>query len=163
MASHRLAAIALAVFVLASGAAVAVEPDERLADPALEARARAISSELRCLVCQNQSIDDSSAPLARDLRLLVRDRLKAGSSDADVMRFVVDRYGTFVLLRPRFEMQTLVLWLTPFVLLLLVLSVLWRNHRAQSAAAVAGGGISPPLSADEKKRLDRILAGDLDR
>ena len=79
------------------------------------------------------------------------------------MRFVVDRYGTFVLLRPRFEMQTLVLWLTPFVLLLLVLSVLWRNHRAQSAAAVAGGGISPPLSADEKKRLDRILAGDLDR
>ena len=90
--------------MLAGGAALAVEPDEILPDPALEARARAISAGLRCLVCQNQSIDDSNAPLARDLRLLVRERLKAGDSDAQVMRFVEDRYGEFVLLKPPLEL-----------------------------------------------------------
>ena len=98
--------IGVLIILLNVGAATsarAVEPDERLADPVLEARARAISAELRCLVCQNQSIDDSSAPLARDLRLLVRERLVAGNSDADVTRFLVDRYGEFVLLRPRFS------------------------------------------------------------
>ena len=114
----------LLVAAMAISNAMAVEPGERLADPALEARARAISAELRCLVCQNQSIDDSSAPLARDLRLLVRERLTAGSTDADVMRFLVDRYGEFVLLRPRFTLQTAMLWLTPFGLLALIVLLL---------------------------------------
>ncbi|MBC7832839.1 MAG: cytochrome c-type biogenesis protein CcmH [Hyphomicrobium sp.] len=99
--------------VMASAAALAVEPDEILPDPALETRARSISAGLRCLVCQNQSIDDSSAPLARDLRLLVRERLKAGDSDAQVMRFVEDRYGEFVLLNPPLSWRTLLLWLAP--------------------------------------------------
>ena len=93
--------------------ALAVQPDEVLKDPALESRARAISQELRCLVCQNQSIDDSNAPLARDLRILVRDRLKAGDSDDKVMEFVTDRYGDYVLLRPPFNAHTLMLWTAP--------------------------------------------------
>src|SRR6202007_183284 len=91
----------------------AVQPDEVLPDPALEARARVLSKELRCMVCQNQSIDDSAAPLARDLRLLVRDRLTAGDSDAQVLDFLVARYGEFVLLRPRFNWHTALLWLLP--------------------------------------------------
>ena len=94
-------------------AAWAVQPDEVLSDPALEVRARALSKELRCLVCQNQSIDDSAAPLARDLRVLVRERLTEGDSDQQVVDFVVDRYGEFVLLRPRFNWHTALLWLTP--------------------------------------------------
>ena len=143
----------VSAILLASVGVFAVEPGERLADPALEARARAISSELRCLVCQNQSIDDSNAPLARDLRLLVRERLQAGSTDADVTRFLVERYGEFVLLRPRFSLQTALLWLTPFALLTLVLVALWRKSRSQFRA-------DRPLSADEQARLDRILAGD---
>ena len=99
--------------VTAGTTAQAVEPDEILSDPVLEGRARALSAELRCLVCQNQSIDDSNAPLARDLRLLVRERLKAGDKDNEIMDFVVARYGEFVLLRPRFSAATLVLWLSP--------------------------------------------------
>ena len=142
--------------------AFAVEPDERLADPVLEARARHISAELRCLVCQNQSIDDSSAPLARDLRLLVRERLAAGSSDAEVIRFLVDRYGDFVLLRPRFNLQTAILWLAPFLLLGGVLVVLWRSHRNRVGAARVADP-ARPLTPDEQQRLDRILSGDADR
>ena len=99
---RRLALIALLIALAAPTAALAVEPDEILRDPALEARARNLSSELRCLVCQNQSIDDSAAPLARDLRLLVRERLSAGDSDSQVLNFLVARYGEFVLLKPRF-------------------------------------------------------------
>src|SRR5262245_17813435 len=95
----------------------AVQPDEMLADPALEARARALSRELRCMVCQNQSIDDSEAPLARDLRLLVRERITAGDDDRRVLDFLVVRYGEFVLLQPRFEWRTALLWLTPLVAL----------------------------------------------
>src|ERR1700761_5011532 len=108
--------IAPAVFLLAAMAfsqARAVLPDEVMADPAKETRARNLSRELRCMVCQNQSIDDSEAPLARDIRLLVRERIAAGDSDAEVLDFLVARYGEFVLLKPRFEPQTLALWLVP--------------------------------------------------
>ena len=110
-------AVLLAIALLLPGAALAVQPNEVLADPALEARARALSLNLRCLVCQNQSIDDSDAPLAKDLRLLVRERLVAGDSDQEVTRFLVARYGEFVLLRPPLGMHTLLLWLTPLLLL----------------------------------------------
>src|ERR1041385_4091263 len=109
---RRLALIALLV-TLVSPPALAVTPDEILKDPALEARARHLSQELRCMVCQNQSIDDSEAPLAHDLRVLVRDRLKAGDSDPQVLDFLVARYGEFVLLKPRFELRTLLLWTLP--------------------------------------------------
>src|SRR6266550_9385109 len=111
--------VAIAVFIVLQFAtpAVAVQPDEMLAEPKLEARARALSRELRCMVCQNQSIDDSEAPLARDLRILVRERLQAGDSDRQVIDFLVARYGEFVLLRPRFSPHTALLWLTPAAIL----------------------------------------------
>ena len=137
---------------LAAGTASAVEPDERLADPALEARARAISTELRCLVCQNQSIDDSNAPLARDLRLLVRERLTAGKSDAEVITFIADRYGEFVLLRPRFGIHTALLWLSPFLLLAAVIAAILRHRRLAQPSAEPG-----PLTVSEQRRLDGIL------
>ncbi|HAN62774.1 MAG TPA: cytochrome c-type biogenesis protein CcmH, partial [Rhizobiales bacterium] len=124
-----------------------------LPDPALEARARAISEGLRCLVCQNQSIDDSDAPLAKDLRLLVRERLKAGDSDQEIVDFIVARYGEFVLLKPRFETHTLVLWFaTPAVFLaaLLLIALAYRRRKA-SAESLA------PLSVNEKRRLKRLL------
>src|SRR5512146_2426019 len=114
---RRLALIALLVALVAPTAVLAVEPDEILKDPKLEARARLLSEELRCMVCQNQSIDDSAAPLARDLRLLVRERLTKGDSDRQVLNYLVARYGEFVLLKPRFELQNLLLWgLPPFAL-----------------------------------------------
>jgi cytochrome c-type biogenesis protein CcmH len=140
-----------------STASFAVEPDEYLADPVLEARARALSAELRCLVCQNQSIDDSNAPLARDLRLLVRERLAAGSSDADVLRYLVDRYGEFVLLRPRFSPLTAILWLTPLLVLGGVIAKLWQAIRVRDLSNPA---IVPPvpLSTDEVARLEQVLA-----
>ena len=109
----RFAFIALLFVLLAPAAARAVTPDEMLKDPALEARARHLSQELRCMVCQNQDIDDSAAPLAHDLRVLVRDRLKAGDSDSQVLDYLVARYGEFVLLKPRFELHTLLLWGMP--------------------------------------------------
>lgn len=103
----------ISALIVAASAAGAVEPDELLADPALEARARSISREIRCVVCQSESIDDSNAPLARDLRLLIRERIKAGDSDAAVAEFLVDRYGDYVLLKPRVQGNTLLLWLAP--------------------------------------------------
>src|SRR5689334_25305690 len=106
-------AFALHIFALHIGAALAVTPDEMLKDPALEARARNLSEELRCMVCQNQSIDDSEAPLAHDLRVLVRQRLEAGDSDRQVLDYLVARYGDFVLLRPPFKPETLLLWGLP--------------------------------------------------
>ena len=109
-----------------SAAAFAVAPDEVLSDPALEARARALSAELRCVVCQNQSIDDSNAPLARDLRILLRERLVAGDTDEEVKQFLVERYGTFVLLKPPFDWSTLLLWLTPLIVLVGAGAVLFR-------------------------------------
>jgi cytochrome c-type biogenesis protein CcmH len=136
-----------------AGAANAVQPDEVLPDPALEARARAISEGLRCLVCQNQSIDDSEAPLAKDLRLLVRERLKAGDSDQEIVDFIVARYGEFVLLKPRFESQTLLLWLaTPAVFLAAILLVASAYRRRKSAQEQTA-----PLSVNEQQRLKQLL------
>ena len=135
--------------------AVAVQPDEMLADPKLEARARELSAELRCLVCQNQSIDDSDAPLAKDLRILVRERIKTGDDDGQVMDYLVARYGEFVLLRPRFNAQTVVLWTLPFAVLLFGAAGIFVALRRRNAASP----VEVPLSADEKARLDDILGG----
>jgi cytochrome c-type biogenesis protein CcmH len=143
----------------AAPCAIAVEPDEVLSDAALEARARALSRELRCMVCQNQSIDDSEAPLARDLRILVRERLQAGDSDRQVIDFLVARYGEFVLLRPRFSWHTAVLWLGPAALLLIggcAVLVLAHRYRTNSAAAAEG---QQELTAAERARLSDILRG----
>ena len=149
---HAWIGAVLAAMILAVPA-LAVEPDEILADPALEARARHLSEGLRCLVCQNQSIDDSNAPLARDLRLLVRERLKAGDTNAQVMQFVEDRYGEFVLLRPPFDARTLVLWLAPLLVLLSAIVVVVRIFRPRSAPAAA----APTLTSGEEDRLRALL------
>jgi cytochrome c-type biogenesis protein CcmH len=145
-------------------AAFAVQPDEMLADAALEARARALSKELRCMVCQNQSIDDSDAPLARDLRILVRERLTAGDGDQQVIDFLVARYGEFVLLKPRFAWHTALLWLGPATVLLigaLGIFVAARRHQARARAATAGSG-EAALTPQEEARLNEILRrGDL--
>jgi cytochrome c-type biogenesis protein CcmH len=151
----RFLAIAFVLASLGLSAAHAVLPDEVMSDPAREARARNLSRELRCMVCQNQSIDDSEAPLARDLRLLVRERIAAGDSDAQVIDFLVARYGEFVLLKPRFERQTLLLWLVPPLLLIGGGLALWLHIRrrvgSESAVAV------PPLTADEEARLSVLM------
>ena len=133
----------------------AVQPDEILKDPALEVRARRLSQELRCVVCQNQSIDDSNAPLAHDLRVVVRERLSAGDTDAQVLAYVTARYGDFVLLRPPFKSQTLLLWLAP--VLLLGGAIVFLARRRKPAATEA----AEPLSPDEQRRLaDIVRAGD---
>ena len=147
----RVIGVCLILFLGFSGAALAVQPDEVLADKALEARARALSTELRCLVCQNQSIDDSNAPLARDLRLIVREKLVAGESEDAILAFLVARYGEFVLLKPRFTMATALLWLGPFLVLLaggIGIVLLARRRRVVENSA--------PLSADEQARLDLL-------
>lgn len=136
----------------------AVEPDEMLADPKLEQRARDISEHLRCLVCQNETIDDSNAPLAKDLRLLVRERLTQGDSNEAAVQYVVDRYGEFVLLRPRMSAHTLILWLGPFLLLLAAAGYFvrsWRNRPASLAPAP-----QKALSADERARLAKLMRDD---
>jgi cytochrome c-type biogenesis protein CcmH len=138
----------------ASSVARAVQPDEMLKDPALEARARTLSAELRCLVCQNQSIDDSDAPLAGDLRKLVRERLLAHDTDAQVLDYIVTRYGEFVLLKPRFETSTLLLWLTP---ILVLLGGLFLVSRAMNAARQPPAA---PLTGEEKAKLEKILAAE---
>jgi cytochrome c-type biogenesis protein CcmH len=148
--------IFLLVFFGAHGAH-AVQPDEMLADPALEARARTISRELRCLVCQNQAIDDSAAPLARDLRILVRERLQAGDSDGQVVDFLVARYGEFVLLRPRFEWQTAFLWLAPFGVLIFGAAGLFVVMKRRGRFAAAGlVGAEPKLTTEEEARLAQL-------
>jgi cytochrome c-type biogenesis protein CcmH len=142
--------------------ALAVQPDEILKDPALEARARVLSQELRCMVCQNQSIDDSDAPLAKDLRVLVRERLSAGDSDSQVINFLVARYGEFVLLKPRLSAHTLLLWLAPFVVLLAGaggLIMFLRRRRGEEASVAA----SVPLTPDEQRRLSELVDRDLPR
>lgn len=145
--------LALAIASLAAGPARAVQADEVLTDPALEARARDISAGLRCLVCQNQSIDDSDAPLAKDLRLLVRERLKAGDSNGEVVDFIVARYGEFVLLKPRLSRGTLLLWFATPAVLAAAMVLIFLGYRRRRAASEA----LAPLSADEKRRLDRLL------
>ena len=140
-----------------------MQVDEVLADPALEARARTLSKELRCMVCQNQSIDDSDAPLARDLRILVRERLQAGDSDTQVLDFLVARYGEFVLLKPRFSGHTAILWLMPVIVLLIgamTLVVAWRRYRRRSDAALAAAAAGESLTAAEAAQLSRILRRD---
>ena len=155
----KLFARTLIILALLSPAcAWAVQPDEVLSDPALEARARVLSKELRCLVCQNQSIDDSAAPLARDLRLLVRERLTSGDSDQQVLDFLVARYGEFVLLKPRFAWHTVLLWLcSPGILVGGGLVLLWvARRRSRSAGAPAGHEVEA-LTPAEEARLARLM------
>ncbi|PSJ53705.1 cytochrome c-type biogenesis protein [Kumtagia ephedrae] len=144
-------AAALLLAVAAAIPAGAVQPGERLADPALEARARSLSAELRCMVCQNQSIDDSDAELAHDLRVLVRERLSAGDTDAQVLDFVVARYGEFVLLKPRFNARNALLWGTPVLLLVVGGAVVFAFGRSRRRYA------SEKLSGEEQAALRRIL------
>ncbi len=143
--------------LLGSPAAHAVQPDEIMSDPAQESRARDLSRELRCMVCQNQSIDDSDAPLARDLRLLVRERIASGDSDTQVMDFLVARYGEFVLLKPRFNAHTLLLWLLPPLALVGGGLALWSNSRRRSNSAAAEDQALFKLTADEEARLERLI------
>jgi cytochrome c-type biogenesis protein CcmH len=144
--------------LLSCAPAWAVQPDEVLSDPALEARARTLSRELRCMVCQNQSIDDSDAPLARDLRILVRERLQAGDGDQQVIDFLVARYGEFVLLKPRLSWHTAVLWLGPAAVLLIGTVVLliaaWRRGAPRGSQTPAGDA---ELTPAEAARLSEIL------
>ncbi len=158
-----LSSFKILMLVLASGvwlpicAAHAVDPDEVLKDAALEARARTLSAGLRCVVCQNQSIDDSDAPLAKDLRRLVRDRLKAGDSDSEVKAYIVDRYGTFVLLKPPFAPNTLLLWGLPFGIVLLAMYAAYRALFRARPEPVETESTALELSNDEQKRLEKIL------
>jgi cytochrome c-type biogenesis protein CcmH len=151
------AMVAAICFLAAVGLmpAHAVQPDEIMSDPAKEARARDLSRELRCMVCQNQSIDDSEAPLARDLRLLVRERIAAGDSDSQVIDFLVARYGEFVLLKPRFEQQTLLLWLVPPLVLVGGGLALWMHSRRRPKGGEQG--TSPALTAEEEARLRQLM------
>ena len=154
-AGRTLRWLLLALAWVGSAPVLAVQPDEILNDPALEFRARELSRELRCMVCQNQSIDDSDAPLARDLRLLVRERLQAGDTDRQVLDFLTARYGQFVLLKPRFGWDTALLWLAPVAVLLLggagLVPLLRRRRRTATVAN------EPPLSEAERARLAELL------
>jgi cytochrome c-type biogenesis protein CcmH len=148
--------IRLALFVtlaLGPAPALAVQPDEVMKDPALEARARTLSEELRCMVCQNQSIDDSDAPLARDIRVLIRQRIASGESNDAVRAYLVSRYGDFILLKPPFKPETLLLWLTPALVLGVGLAAaLIARRRAPRA--------TPALTAEEEARLSALTGGD---
>jgi len=151
--SLRAWLFSLAIVLSVASPALAVQPDEMLQDPALEVRARALSEGLRCLVCQNESIDESNAPLAKDLRLLVREKLKAGDSDKQIIDFIVSRYGEFVLLKPRFEPHTWLLWLaTPLVLFAALAAIIYGYRRRESVAEAP-----KPLTASEKRRLKRLV------
>lgn len=150
----RLFVLLSLLAALSAGPAFAVDPDDVLADPKLEARARVVGKDLRCLVCQNQSIDDSDAQLARDLRVLVRERIVAGDSNQQVIDYVVSRYGDFVLLNPPFKAKTYVLWFAPAGVLLLgiVGAVLFYRRRGSATVATPA-----PLTDAERKRLDQIM------
>ena len=151
--SRRLPTLLFALMLtLFATPTLAVQPDEILKDAGLETRARALSQGLRCLVCQNQSIDDSDAALARDLRVLLRERLTAGDTDAQAMDFIVSRYGNFVLLKPPFHWNTALLWLSPLLLLALAGGGFWRylRHHQQSPAPT-------PLSSQDEARLNQLL------
>ena len=150
---RRLAIFLMLAFALFASAAHGVQPDEVLSDPALETRARALSSELRCLVCQNQSIDDSDAPLARDIRLLIRERIVKGDDNDTVRAFLVSRYGDFILLKPPFKAQTLLLWLSaPLTLALGGIAIVFASRRANKQTT--------PLSAAEEARLKALSRGE---
>jgi cytochrome c-type biogenesis protein CcmH len=144
--------LALLALILLAPAAFAVEPSERLADPALEARARTLSEQLRCLVCQNETIDESGAPLAHDLRVLLRERIAAGDSDAQAVKYLTDRYGDFVLLKPPVVPATYILWFGPIAVLLLAGGGALAYLRRRRAATPV-----PPLSAAEQRRIERLL------
>ena len=143
---------ALFLMLISIGSGFAAMPDEILKDSGLEARARVISKELRCMVCQNQSIDDSDAQLAKDLRIIVRERLVAGDSDAAILHFVEARYGEFVLLKPRFNAHTIALWASPFALVLAGMLLIWRRKVASA------DGAASTLTTDEEARLKRLLS-----
>lgn len=154
MTRFSLASLVLLLTLVFAGAAFAVRPDEVLTDPALEARARALSEGLRCMVCQNQSIDESDADLARDLRIVVRQRLVAGDTDQQVMDYIVSRYGEFVLLKPRFSLRNALLWGTPVLLLFAGGIFIVLNARSRRSTA------SDALTAEEQAALDAILHRD---
>lgn len=145
--------LALSFVLLFVANAVAVNPDEVLDDPVLEQRARELSINIRCLVCQNQSIDDSDAQLARDLRVLVREKLVEGLSDEQILDFLVERYGEFVLLKPRFGLHTLLLWGIPFIALLAGLFALLKLFSKPRQEEM----VAAELSSDEQKELDKIM------
>ncbi len=156
MARHRLfSAFAFCALIAIAAPAKAVEPDEVLRDPAQEARARDLSQHLRCVVCQNQSIDDSNAPLARDLRILLRERLKAGDTDKAAIDFIASRYGNFVLLKPPMQVNTLLLWFGPGIILILALLAYWTliRKRPEKSTDDASG----TLTAAERQELQSIL------
>lgn len=154
----RVASIAIVLSLLMPAAAGAVMPDEILKDPVLEGRARHLSQELRCMVCQNQSIDDSDAPLARDLRLLVRERLEAGDTDRQVLNYLVARYGEFVLLKPRFSAHTLLLWGLPPLVLVAGAIGLWASSRRRAVSEAE----PTKLSATEESRIATLVGRDPD-
>jgi cytochrome c-type biogenesis protein CcmH len=161
----RKALFALALVFAWPPPAWAVNPDEVLSDPVMENRAREISRGLRCLVCQNQSIDDSDADLAKDLRIIVRERLTAGDSDAQVVDFVVSRYGDYVLLKPPFKLATLVLWLGPAAIAgggLIAVLMFFRRRRAGESAVQPAAVLTrpPPLSDEENRRIEELLKDD---
>ena len=156
----RISVVLFAIALTVASPSLAVQPDEILPDAALETRARELSRELRCMVCQNQSIDDSDAPLARDLRLLVRERLKAGDSNKQVLDFLTARYGDFVLLKPPLNMRTALLWSLPAGILVVggvVLFIAIRRRRGQGSESTPQG---IPLTAAEQARIDRLLDAD---
>jgi cytochrome c-type biogenesis protein CcmH len=155
-----IASFAAAIWIVGLSAAYAVQPDEIMADPVKESRARDLSRELRCMVCQNQSIDDSEAPLARDLRLLVRERIASGDSDAQVLDFLVARYGEFVLLKPRLNPHTWLLWLLPPLALAGGGLALWIHNRRRWKFAAADDQSLFKLTADEEARLERLIAAE---
>ena len=156
----RILSCVFAIAVLAGSPARAVQPDEIMSDPAKELRARDLSRELRCMVCQNQSIDDSEAPLARDLRLLVRERIAAGDSDAQVLDFLVARYGEFVLLKPRLNPHTWLLWLLPPLALAGGGLALWSHGRRRSRSSSVAEAAAT-LTPDEEARLTALMSGDV--
>jgi cytochrome c-type biogenesis protein CcmH len=144
--------LAILLFLMSAAPAFAVNPDEVLKDPALEARARELSAQLRCMVCQNQSIDDSNADLAKDLRLLVRERLTAGDSDDEVIEYLVSRYGEFVLLKPRLSEHTILLWGMPAALAAIGAGVVLMQLRRKRISSP-----TQDLSDDEQRKLDALL------
>jgi len=161
MRMRLIVACLFALAMIVSPAAYAVQPDEIMADPVKEARARDLSRELRCMVCQNQSIDDSEASLARDLRLLVRERIAAGDSNAQVIDFLVARYGEFVLLKPRFKSETLLLWLLPPLVLVGGGIALWMHGRWKSKSAPdPDSETSFKLTVEEEARLEQLIAAE---